>query len=328
MTTGTVQDFNYAPQPAESFQNYCHDIIDRWETGQINYKVALETLRLMCDEARRDRHLANEGAAETAMGYIQHYRGNLAISIQHWQQARACFHQVGNLAKMATIDLNQGENYRFKGNINQASRLFRSAYEMAEQLDLTDVQASSALNEGLMLVDYGRFIAGRKRLEMAYQLCHNVEDEKLKAGILCEIYSGMALIHIHNRDFHAAWDVATESLQIAIRSGEALSLGFAHRTLGIVIAAIGKPMSSEYDTDPITYFKDSIRVFQEINAEGQIARTILAEADTLAKRGRKQAAVRKLQHVMVTFTRLGMLGDAARAAEMQGHLIARDNKRH
>ena len=52
-------------------------------------------------------------------------------------------------------------------------------------------------------------------------------------------------------------------------------------------------------------------------AEGELAKTMYEHGRSLMRRDKKMPAARKLQQAMVIFTRLGMVDDAAKAAEAQ-----------
>jgi hypothetical protein len=76
-------------------------------------------------------------------------------------------------------------------------------------------------------------------------------------------------------------------------------------------------IETDSPADPDEYFRLAIDVFREMNMEAERARTVFAHARSLAHRGRKTMAVRMLQQVMVMFTDLGMVDDAAKAAQAQ-----------
>jgi hypothetical protein len=103
-----------------------------------------------------------------------------------------------------------------------------------------------------------------------------------------------------------------------------MSLGFANRTLGEVLLAFEDRTElgdDEFSADPGEYFRAALESFQEMDAEGERARTMFAHARCLAKQGRRVAAARLLQQAMLIFAQLGMVDDSAKAAESQAEIF-------
>jgi len=252
------------------------------------------------------------------LGYVYHYRGNLNISIQHYESARRLYNRVNNFDRVATVDLNLGENYRFKGDFDQALRLFRAAYKMVAELGNLRIQTLATVAEGLTLLTVAQYTRAFHVLEQGLQLTHQWtgDDDKL-TEILCEIYHGMAVIHLKDGDTQSAWHCALQALEIAYENEYPLHLGYANRTMGEVITQCGNVPDSDFASDPDEYFKAALNAFKSIHAEAEIARTMFAQGMSLAARGRRTTAGRLLQQAMIIFTRLDMVDDAARAAEAQ-----------
>ncbi|MDX1995605.1 MAG: tetratricopeptide repeat protein [bacterium] len=305
-------------EPTPEFNRRCMEIINSWERGELPFKEAITHLTAYGQEAVHDNHIANQGRAEHLMGYLQHYRGNLNTSIHHYERARSLYMQAGNRPLVAITDLNQGENYRYKGDFTRARRLYRAAYEASRDLGDIRIQTIAAANEGLVLLTIGHSGSARQSLEEGLRLAEQWTDrlEQLP-GILCEIYHGLASIDLAENRHEAAWGKALRALEAAHNSQQPMHLGFANRTMGEVISRLGRPLEAGFAEDPDEYFRASLEAFKEVNAEAETARTMFSQAQALARQGRRTAAARKLQQVMITFTQLGMVDDAARAAEAQ-----------
>jgi tetratricopeptide (TPR) repeat protein len=307
-----------AVEPTPEFNQKCMDVVQRWQAGDLPFKEAVALLTGYTRDAIDEGHAANQGRSEHIMGYIQHYRGNLNTSIRHYERALALYRKVGNRDRAAIIELNQGENYRFKGDFQRARRLYRAAYETASELNNIQVKTIAVVNEGLVLLVMNKHDSAQEAFEEGLELAGNWADRlDQRPGTLCEIHYGMAVIHMNEGDHEAAWKDALKSLAAAKESGQPFQLGFANRTLGEVVTMLKDAPDGDFSSDPDTYFRAAINAFQEINAEAELARTMFAQAKSLAIRGRRTTAARKLQQVMIIFTRLGMVDDAARAAEAQ-----------
>lgn len=306
------------PEPTPEFNQKCIVIVNRFASGELQYEQALAELEALAYEANESGHLVNQGRVEQLMGYVQHYRGNLDVSIRHNERARTLFARAGNPRRVAIIDLNQGENYRFKGELNRAAKLYQSAYEFAEQFGDVQLQTQASSNEGLALLALKRYdeahVVFNKSLKLAQQL--DIQDANV-ATLLCEIYHGLAEIHLHEGNLEAAWIRAVEAIQLAEQANQPLIKGYANRTLGEVLTELKTAPDSRFSSEPDDYFRESLRYLQDLKAEAEMARTLFAQSLSLAKRGRRTTAAKKLQQVMDMFTKLGMVDDAARAAEAQ-----------
>jgi tetratricopeptide (TPR) repeat protein len=264
-------------------------------------------------------HIANQARVEHVLGYVHHYRGNLGASIQHYDRARVLYKQAGNQDRVATVDMNQGENYRFKGDFSRALRLYRSAYRTAEVLGDLRLQTMAAANEGIVQVAMSQYISARRALDAASQLASQwTEDANGDLpALLCEIHDALAVIDLREDRVQEAWEHALYALEIAMEAKKPMQLGFANRTVGEVVTRLGTAPDPRFSSDPDHYFRAAIKHFRELNAEAELGRTMYAQALSLAQRGRRTTAARKLQQVMILFTKLDMVDDAARAAEAQ-----------
>lgn len=309
---------DFEPQP--EFEAYGLNILDAWENREITYESAREQLTALRKDAQQARHRANQARAEQFLAYMEHYRGNLNNSILHDERARALFSQLGNLRRIAICDLNIGEAYRYKGDFNRARTLFDRAYEALITLNDLHTSALAIGNRGQMLLSMGNLEAARADLLACGQLARQLEyDSPERTALLCELYHAMTELYLAQGQFDDAAAEAQKALKIAAQVGRPLERGYANRAMAEALSATPGPGSSGngYISDSDTYYQAAAEAFQEIQAEGEIARTMFAHAKSLARRGRQMTAARKLQHAMVIFMRLGMVDDAAKAAETQ-----------
>lgn len=308
--------------PTEEFNDYCLGIIKSWEAGDLPFNEAIALLTAKEQEAVAANHLANQGRAHHLLGYMQHYRGNLNTSIIHYEKARSLFQRVDNIQRLAILDLNNGENYRLKGDFSRAKRMYRFAYEKAKDLGLLTVQTMAVVNEGHTALAVGQFDNAEVLLQEGIELTEQwTERFDVIDSLRCEIYLAMTEIAIAQKQIEQAWQYAKLTLQHAENSGDVKLSGFAYRAIGEVISILQTTPESGFSDDPDEYFRQSLQVFREMNMEAEMARTIYAQARSLARRGRRTTAARKLQQVMIMFTELGMVDDAAKAAEAQLSVI-------
>jgi len=309
-----------AKEPSPEFDASCVAIFRSWESGDVPFLEAIAQLNARRDEAVAMNHIANHGRAEQLLGNIQHYHGNLTTSVQHWERARRLYAQINNRTRVAGIDLNIGESYRFRGDFSRSLRMYRIAYNIAEEGGDHRLQTIASSNEGLVLVMMKQYTSARKAFERALHLIHTTwpADNRVEmVSLLCEIHHGMATVHLQEGNLVAAWEQAAQALGLTQNEGQPMDRGYANRIAGEVITRMGYSPDPHWPDDPDGYFRIALEAFREVNAEAELARTMFAQAISLAARGRKTTAARKLQQVMIIFSRLGMIDDAARAAEAQ-----------
>jgi tetratricopeptide (TPR) repeat protein len=315
-----------APEPTPEFNTRCMELLAQWEGGQRPVEEVLATLTQMSQEAHTENHLVDQGRAEQLLAYVYHIRGHLETSIHHNERAHRLFMTAGNERRAGIIELNQGENYRFKGNFSRAVRLFQSAQRIAAKYDSLTAQTIATVNEGLVLVTLKQDKEAYRVLNAGFALADqwplDTDSNRQSHGrMLSEIYYGKAVIYLRAGEHQRAWSNAVEALRLANSTGDPILRGYANRTIAEVITALGGVPDDDYAASPDDYFREAMNAFKELDAQAEIARTMFAQAISLGQRGRRTTAARKLQHVMSIFSQLGMVDDAARAAEAQLGLI-------
>lgn len=304
-------------EPTPEFDARCMNFVRGWQQGEIPSTEAIQNLKELSREAASSGHIANEARAEHLSGYIQHYLGNWNISIMHYDKARRLFDRVGNRLRVITMDINQGENYRYRGEFKRARRLYNQAYEAASRLDDVRSQTIAITNEGLTLVSMRDFQRAEIALLRGLELSNQWEVDTNLQGLLTEVHFGLAQIALEKEDYELAWEQAYYSLDHARQGQHMHSVGLAFRILGDALTALGHPPSDSDFDKPGDYYRAALDTFREIDAEAEIGRTIYAHANSCARRNRRRNAARLYREAMVAFTRLGMTNDAAMAAESQ-----------
>ncbi len=310
-----------SPEPTPEFEAHCRAVYRGWLAGEVSLRDAIEQLAAMAQRAQEEGSLANQGRVEHLLGNIQHHRGNLNTSIMHFERAQHCFKQVGNRQRVAMMDLNLGEAYRYKGDFTRARQLYRRAYQAAAALDLLDVMTIAIANEGLLLLHMNRHEAARAALEEGYRLAQGWTDSAQNLpALLSEIHAGLARVYLRRDEPLTAWQHALSALQTARDSGEPVQLGMARCAIADVLTVLGEVPPADrdaFDPDPDTHYQEAITTFRSVRAEAELAHALYAHGRSLARRGRSLRAARQFQQAMILYTRLDMVADAARAAAAQ-----------
>lgn len=316
MVINTVSSLDTDPTPEFNARGLA--VLHQWETSAMPFDEAIVRFTQLAHEAIQSKHLANQGRAEHFLGYLQHYRGNLNTSIMHYDRARSLFMQVGNENRIAIIDLNQGENYRNKGEFSRARRLYRSAHDAAARLGNLRIQTMAIANEGLTLLSLKDYGAARQALDEGLRLSNQwVAGEEDFYELRCEIYHGLATLDLIGENIAEAWQHAQDCLDSASQEKQPLSLGYAYRIMGEVLTVIPNPAELGVENTPDDYYRAALEAFRNINAEGEMGRTVYCQAKSLAQRGKRRSAAQMFKEAMVIFELLGMTDDAAKAAEAQ-----------
>jgi tetratricopeptide (TPR) repeat protein len=311
------------PEPTPEFNARCVEVHNIWADGNKPLAEAIADMMTLRGEAASTGAMANQARAETFLGIMYGYQGNLMSSIQYFERARALFTQVGNLRRIAICDLNLGETYRYKGDFNRARQFFERAYETHRGLNDRDNEATALCNRGQMFLSLGDLDRAHEDLSLAYSIARDLAEDNLRRDVLiCEIHRSLTSVYIAQGQLDRALQEAQAARAIAEMTQKPLDIGHANRAMGQALTALHLASATpDGSISPDSYFQRANEAFREINAEGEVARTMFEHATSLARRGRRIMAAKKLQLAIVIFTRLGMIDDAAKAAEAQREML-------
>ncbi len=308
-----------------ALRRQCDSILNAWKGGKTPHQTALDTLSTLSQEAHLAGRIGDEGYAEVVTGILQGWRGNFTISIQHFEKARDLFVRANNREQVVRCTLNIGESYRQKGSFTRARQYFNTAYRAAKEMEHIPLQATSRLNEALMLLSVDHADPARTALLEAYAMTDGIwqlggdeaNDDIRRKGVRGEVCHSLATLALRDGDSAAAWVYAEEALSLGQALEMPLRLGMAYRVIGQIVTALDAPPGPGYSDNPDEYFQTAMEHFRAISADGEIARTLYAQGLSLQERGRTTLAARRIQQAIVIFSRLGMVDDAARAADVQ-----------
>ncbi len=305
-------------EPAPEFDAQCLDIFNRFKQGDLPFEDAVKQLNALNRAARDTEIYIHQGRCEHLLGNLRLDRGHINTAIRHYEQARRMYELAYNPRRVAAIDLNIGEGYRYKGDFARARKQYNMAYQGGKETGSLLVETAALANEGQMLIALGEYDEARQALEAAFELAQTWGDDLNQLdALLCEVYQGLATIYLQAGETAQAWEQAKFALEAAKRSKRLMDAGFANRAIANVLTAIGKSPESAFMADPDVYYNLAIEAFRGVNAEAEIGRTLHAQGWSIARRGRKLSAARKFQQALSIFTELGMVDDAAKAAESQ-----------
>jgi tetratricopeptide (TPR) repeat protein len=313
---------NVTDIPDPEFEQQCRTVVDQWRSGSNSFRLAVAELDRLLQTSIATGHRRNQAMAHGMLGYMQGYRGNLNAAIQYFQRARSIYDEIGDLQRVMITDLNTGISYRQRGDFYRALTLYRSVTRQSELLGSMVVHAKALSNEALVLVTLKRYRQAAQTLARVRRLADasNTPQDPNWPTIKCEMFYAQAMIDIAQGQPLAAWDGAVQGMEIARETRQAIHIGYANRTMALVVDALGHvpdEFIETYTADPDVYFSAAIGAFRDVRAQAELAQTVYMHGLSLGQRGQRVNAWRKLQQALVIFTRLGMVHDAADAAQAQ-----------
>jgi tetratricopeptide (TPR) repeat protein len=306
-------------EPTSEFEDRCRRTVDNWASGHLPYKEVLKEIAGLTLNAIYRNHSADQGRVEQVIGQVESQRGNLNAGNFHFERARSFYVSVGNSTRAALCDIYIGNNYRDKGDFRRALSLYEKASEAFKATGDVENEALALGCKGQALLSRGKFAAAYADLRGCLDLAGQFPSERHdRNGLLCEVHHALAQLCLRRKWYGVAWDHAVSAYELALEHPTARARGFAERAVAEVLTTAGaQPFDRRFVDDPDVYYQAASSAFKDVHAEGEIARTLFMQALSMARRGRKMAAARKLQHAMIIFTRLGMVYDAAQAAQSQ-----------
>lgn len=324
--TNEMPNPNPMPDIEEAFRARANQISDSWQANKLSFQDALKQLESLRQEAITTGNRINEGGIYNTLGIIYGYRSNYDESINQFTKARDIYEKEGVKRRVATCDLNLGETYRLRSNYTKARQYFHSAYEAAKSIGIPDLQCVALTNEAQMWFSLKSYDKAKKSLEEALHIAthlwqtSNERDETRRLDNLCEVHYAFVYVYLQENNNEKAWEDALAALEIAKKIERSVRFGYANRALGDVVTALGNAPEG-YSNDPDEYYQAALEAFRQVKAEADVGKTLFAQGQSYAKRGKSRSAGQKLQQAMVIFTKLGMTEDAAKAAEAQMSLF-------
>jgi tetratricopeptide (TPR) repeat protein len=314
------------PDDGQAFRDRVNQVFNQWQGGALSYEDALQHLESLRTETQSNP--ANEASIDNTLGIMNGYRSNFDDSIRYFEHARMLYEQAGETMRVASCDLNLGETYRLTGSFTRARAYFHQAYEQGVALNAPRLQTISLTNEGQVWISLENMERATATLEKALTLSaqpwgdpETEMDAVNRADNVCEIHHALVTIRLREKSYEEAWQHALESLESARFTGRPIRVGYAFRAVADVLTELGHSPDPAFPNDPDIFYQEAIQAFQQVKADGEVAKTLLSQGMSLGRRGKKRSAGQLLQQAMANFTRLGMADDAARAGEEQLKLI-------
>jgi tetratricopeptide (TPR) repeat protein len=204
---------------------------------------------------------------------------------------------------------NLGESARLRGDYQAAVELYQKALAVVREIGHRD-------SEAIYLNNLSGALIGLRQFESAEtQLRNLIARSAAPTCTLSETYRFLSEACLGQGKMAEALAAAQRALMLAQKSENGLDLGGAWRALGRAVAKLGRQSngasavlaaSTAPIADPGVCFAESLRVFKQMSAEGEQARTLRVWAKFDLEQGRTEEARQKSKAAREMFLRLGM----------------------
>jgi predicted ATPase/class 3 adenylate cyclase len=264
--------------------------------------LAAQTLQL-CQETGDRQGMAVSfklyGVAHLQLG--QHLEAD-----RFFREGLVLCEELGDRRNSAAMWSNLGECARLRGDDSAAAELYEKALAIARQIGHRESENIYFTNLAGARLGLGEFAA--VEADLRELISHSGSENTCS---LAETYIFLAEACLGGGKLAPAFEAVQRGLALAKESENDLFVGCAWRTLGRVAAAGGRVPSENQGSakplaDPEACFHESLRVFEQMNAEGEQARTLRDWAQLDAEKGDNAASGKKIAAASDIFRRLGM----------------------
>jgi class 3 adenylate cyclase/tetratricopeptide (TPR) repeat protein len=240
------------------------------------------------------------GAAHDMLGHLEEAR-------QCTERALALNRESGSLLDVASSLNNLGASARARGDYEAARAYYEEALDIASKIAFRWGEMSYRASLGGTWVGLGDYAAAERLLRQVIDL-----PEASRWVGLAAAYRFLAEACLGQGHTEAALAAARRALDLAQDQAHREHIGAAWRVLGLVAARLPAPLP----LGPRLYnapacFSESLRIFTEMGAEGEQARTLRAWAWYALAQGDPEGE-KLWEEAWLIFTRLGMDLEAQR----------------
>lgn len=224
------------------------------------------------------------------LGIVYQDSGRFSEALAAFQEALELRREIGDVPGIAQTLNNLGTIHQDNGENDKAIALWGEALEAAREVGDRMRQAVILTNLGEMQYRLGNAAEAIKILKQAEDLSANLGDRILEG----EILRGLAKAHMLVHDLSMARDYISRSVALFEQARGKPFLGVALRTLGEITAAGGWGGGEDHKRAREA-FEHSMRLFEELGNEIELARTCTAYALFLESDPNKTDPVRVIE---------------------------------
>jgi DNA-binding SARP family transcriptional activator/tetratricopeptide (TPR) repeat protein len=243
------------------------------------------------------------------LGIVHQTLGHYEQANLHHEQSLALHRELGDRWGEVGLLINLGEVARVRGDYDAAIARYQEALTIAHEVGERGHEIVILSNLGGAKVGQGEYHAAEADLR---QVIHKGGDASRR--VLPETYCFLAEALLGLSRIDEALGAARQALALAQEREDRELIGLAYRALGMVAAQLSEPTAiagrvigqDHLLSDAAACFAQSLRMFEELGAEGERARTLRAWATYELERNDRAGGEAMWQQAREIFERLGM----------------------
>lgn len=215
------------------------------------------------------------GHSLKSLGVVHIMLGQFAEAEAYFEQALKLHRELGNRRGVGNMLNSLGETARLRGNYAAAVRCYEEALVITREIGDRGNELTYLSNLGGARIGLKDYSAAERDLR---EVINCVGSDRFYA--LSETYSFLAEACLAEGKLEEARAAVKVALSLALETENPEYIGGMWRTLGLVAASSTEPfIINNHTYDARSSFTESLRVWTEVNAEAERARTLRAWAN-------------------------------------------------
>jgi class 3 adenylate cyclase/tetratricopeptide (TPR) repeat protein len=251
------------------------------------------------------------------LGVLESAAGHYQEATQHFEQALEIFTALGNRRRAMPLMNNLGVIREARGDYPGALTEYQAALDVAREIGNRDGEMVYLSNLGQVRVRMKEYAAAETDLRQVIEMAGSTG-----LHVLSTTYSFLAKSCLGQNKPEDAKAAAQQAFFLAEKNESQEDIGLAWRALGHVAAAFGEaiPIRTNYKEQPHLFradncFRESERIFKEIEREDERARTLRAWATFEMRQGDQKLGLKMWEEARVIFSQLGALAEVQQMEE-------------
>jgi len=237
------------------------------------------------------------------LGGVHNVLGRYNDAANYNMRAVTLYRELGDRERIAAMLNNLGEHARLRGDYQAAAPLYLESLKIARETGNRDGELVFLSNLGGARIGLGEFCTAEDDLRQTIFLA----GTGVQAGFLSETYRFLAEACLGQEKMTEALAAARQALALGQKAEAQDLIGGAWRTLGMAAAQLAQPIAIGDETYNATdCFAESLRIFTEMGAQGEQARTLREWGGYEIEKGDSERGTALWQKAREIFDRLGM----------------------
>ena len=237
------------------------------------------------------------------LGGVYTMLGRYSDAANYNLRAVMLYRELGDRERVAAMLNNLGEHARLRGDYQAAAPLYLESLKIAHETGNRDGELVFLSNLGGARIGLGEFRTAEDELRQTIVLAGTA----VQAGFLSETYRFLAEACLGQEKVAEALTAAQQALALGQEAKAQDLIGGAWCALGMAAAQLAHPIATGDKTYNATdCFAESLRVFTEMGAQGERARTLREWAGYEIEQGDSERGAALWQEAREIFDRLGM----------------------